>query len=299
MEISLDITFMKSLQDIFEEELKLVLGSNIHVERMIPISGGDINEVFKLETNKANFCVKLNDAFLYPGMFEKEAHGLRELNKSSFRVPEVITIGSYNEYAFLILEYIETRPPDVDFWNVFAENLANLHSIHGDGFGWEENNYIGTLIQSNVKNSSWSKFFSKERLLPMVKEAVEKGLMNTQDLFYLEKINTLTDELYGSSQSSLIHGDLWSGNFMSDENGKPVLIDPAVYFGHPDMDIAMTKLFGGFDESLYMRYNEIMPQDQNWEIRTKLCKLYPLLVHVNLFGGYYVQQYRELVQRLI
>ena len=299
MELSLDVTFMKTLQGVFEEELKKVLGNDLHVERMIPLSGGDINEVFKLETNKASFCVKLNDAILYPEMFEKEARGLDQLRQSSFRVPMVITSGNYNEYAFLILEYIESKAPSEHFWKQFAENLADLHSIHGEAFGWKEDNYIGTLVQTNRNNISWAQFLFNERLKPMVKKAVEKGLMNSQDLFYLEKIHSLTDELYGSSRSSLIHGDLWSGNYMSDEKGAPVLIDPAVYFGHPDMDIAMTKLFGGFDDSLYTYYSDIIPQDKNWEIRSKFCKLYPLIVHVNLFGGYYVQQYRDLVQRLL
>lgn len=299
MELSLDVTFMKTLQGVFEEELKTLLGNDLHVERMIPLSGGDINEVFKLETNKANFCVKLNDSVLYPGMFEKEARGLDQLRKSSFRVPKVICSGSYNEFAYLILEYIESKPPSEDFWKQFAENLANLHSIHNDTFGWKEDNYIGTLVQTNRNNHGWAQFLFKERLSPMVKKGLEKGLMNSQDLFYLEKIHVLTDELYGSSKASLIHGDLWSGNYMSDENGAPVLIDPAVYFGHPDMDIAMTKLFGGFDDSLYNYYSAIIAQDENWDLRTKLCKLYPLIVHVNLFGGYYVQQYRDLIQRLI
>jgi fructosamine-3-kinase len=299
MELSLDVTFMKTLQGEFEEKLKSYMGNELHVERMIPLSGGDINEVFKLETNKVNFCIKLNDAVLYPEMFEKEARGLNELRKSSFRVPEVISTGSYNEYAFLILEFIDARPPKDNFWKQFAENLANLHSIHNDSFGWEEDNYIGTLVQTNRSNYSWSQFLYKERLSPMVKKALDKGLMNSQDLFYLEKIHGLTEELYGTSKASLIHGDLWSGNYMSDENGAPVLIDPAVYYGHPDMDIAMTRLFGGFDDKLYSLYSEIVKQDKDWDVRTKICKLYPLLVHVNLFGGYYVQQYRDLVQRLI
>lgn len=299
MELSLDITFMKSLQGEFEERLKATHGNDLHVERMIPLSGGDINEVFKLETNKDNFCIKLNDAVLYPEMFEKEAKGLQRLNKSSFRVPEVVATGSFNEYAYLILEFIDSRPPHKDFWRQFAENLSDLHAIRNESFGWEENNYIGTLTQSNRNTENWSQFFYQERLYPMVKNAVEKGLMDSQDLFYLEKVRNRTEELYGTSNASLIHGDLWSGNYMSDENGSPVLIDPAVYFGHADMDIAMTKLFGGFDDSLYSYYSELNPQDNNWEERIKLCKLYPLIVHVNLFGGYYVQQYRDLVQRLI
>lgn len=299
MELSLDITFMKILLDSLEEELKATLGNDVQVKRLIPLSGGDINEVFKLETNISNYCVKLNDAFLYPEMFEKEAKGLRSLNASSFRVPEVIATGSYNEYAFLIMEFINPNPPNSNFWFDFASHLANLHSISNESFGWDENNYIGTLTQSNKATLNWSDFFYRERLYPMVKKAIEKGLLNSQDLFYLEKIRVLTDYLYGEAKASLVHGDLWSGNYMSDENGSPVLIDPAVYYGHADMDIAMTQLFGGFDNTLYEHYNNLRPQDKQWDLRIKLCKLYPLIVHVNLFGGYYVQQYRDLVQRLI
>lgn len=299
MELNLDVTFMKHIQEVFEETLKSAVGNQLHVERMIPLSGGDINEVFKLETNKGNFCVKINDAFRYPEMFQKEAQGLRILNTSPFRVPEVIAVSTHNEYAYLILEYIESANPAPNFWKDFADKLAGLHSIHSEHFGWNEDNYIGTLHQSNRNHLNWSEFFYAERLVPMVKNAVDKGLMNSQDLFYLEQLKNLTSELYSNSTPSLIHGDLWSGNFMVDENGAPVLIDPAVYYGHPDMDIAMTKLFGGFNDQLYSHYIEIIPQNDQWDTRIKLCKLYPLIVHVNLFGGYYVQQYRELVQRLI
>lgn len=299
MELSLDVSFMKSLQEILEDQIRDSLGGNYHVERLIPLSGGDINEVFRIETNKESFCIKLNDALLYPQMFEKEAEGLKTLSRSSFKVPEVITTDSFQEYGFIIMEYIEAGNPGIDFWKKFASSLADLHSITNDQFGWNDNNYIGTLTQINQSHSDWADFLHNSRFIPMVKTGIQKGHLTSQDLFYLEKLNEITKELYKNVRPNLIHGDLWSGNFMVDSHGDPVLIDPAVYYGHSDMDISMTKLFGGFSEELYQYYNEINRQDENWELRIKICKLYPLLVHVNLFGGYYVQQYRDLIQRII
>lgn len=296
--LSLDVTFMKTLQSTLEEELQNCLGTNTHVQRLIPLSGGDVNDVFKMETTEGNYCVKINDDVNATEMFEKEAKGLKELKRSSFRIPKVITTGQFEEYAFLIIEYIESGTPNERFWQTFAENLANLHSISKEHFGLNQNNFIGTLRQTNTSTASWKEFFYKERIKPMVQLGIEQGLLCKSDIEALEKVKCVINTLYGDVTPSLLHGDLWSGNYMVDDKGNPVLIDPAVYYGHPDMDLAMTKLFGGFDNKLYLHYNELRPLGDNLEERIKVSKLYPILVHVNLFGGHYVQQYREMVNRL-
>ncbi|WP_299244226.1 fructosamine kinase family protein [uncultured Aquimarina sp.] len=260
----------------------------------MPLSGGDINDVYLLISNDEKLVVKLNSASRYPGMFNAETNGLKELKKSrTFAVPEVLQFGEYNDTAFLILQYIETGRQAKNFWQVFGRQLADLHKKSESYFGFKNDNYIGSLPQYNTHYATASEFYITQRLHPQFKIAIQKGFsFKNLDDFYASIETKIPDEV-----SSLIHGDLWNGNFMIGQDGVPCLIDPAIAFAPREMDIAMMKLFGGFDQELFKVYNEAFPLVENWEERIAIWQLYYLLVHLNLFGSSYLSQVHSILKR--
>lgn len=256
--------------------------------------GGDINEVFLVKCENGKFVIKVNDALKFPGMFAAEAKGLKLLKKTkSFKIPEVFKHGKVEHISFLILEYISTGNQNPNFWGSFAINLAKLHKTTQNQFGLDHNNYIGSLIQQNSLHTSPSEFYITQRLLPQFKMAIYNGF-NFKDL---EKFFKNISEEIPKQPPSLIHGDLWNGNFMTSENDQSVLIDPAVAFAPREMDIAMMKLFGGFPENVFSNYNQIFPLKDNWEKRLPLWQLYYLLVHLNLFGAGYLGQIKAIITK--
>ena len=192
---------------------------------------------------------------------------------------------------------MEQSQPENNFWENFGRGLAKLHKTTSDYFVLDHNNYIGSLTQSNRKRDNWIDFFVEERLGFQLKLARDSHLIDSGVLSAAEGLFNRLNEIIPKEQSSLLHGDLWSGNFMLGDQGEACLIDPAVYYGHREMDIAMTKLFGGFDHQFYEAYNQEFPMEKGWEQRMDICNLYPLLVHVNLFGGGYVSQLTSILKR--
>jgi fructosamine-3-kinase len=174
-----------------------------------------------------------------------------------------------------------------------------MHNNSAAYFGFEGNNYMGSLTQSNKKHDTWSSFFVEERLQPMVKIAFDKRLLNKVDVQNFDRLYSKLHKLFKEEPSSLIHGDLWGGNYLISTDEKPYLIDPAVSYGNREFDIAMTTLFGGFSESFYAAYNESFPLNKGWNERIELWNLYPLLLHLNLFGAGYLEQVREGVEAYI
>ncbi|MFZ1692867.1 MAG: fructosamine kinase family protein, partial [Flavobacteriales bacterium] len=160
-------------------------------------------------------------------------------------------------------------------------------------------NYIGSLKQVNTPAADWPSFFIHQRLEPQLRMARDAKRVEAGMAFRFERLFAKLDQLITVEPPALLHGDLWSGNFICDANAQPVLIDPAVYYGHREMDIAMTKLFGGFDSGFYAAYNDAWPMERGWEERMDLCNLYPLLVHVNLFGGGYAAQVEAALRRFV
>ncbi len=259
--------------------------------KLTPVSGGDINDAYRLDTNVGPLFLKKNHAHHYPGMFEKEALGLKLLAASgAIRIPEVIWTGEVEDQSFLVLEFIEGAPRKTDFAQQLGSQLAALHSVQADTFGLDYDNYIGSLPQSNKKHTSWSDFMVSERLEPQFEKAYNEGYFHGSDRRAMDRLFEKLDQIFPKEKPSLVHGDLWGGNYMVDERSQPVLIDPAVYFGNREMDIAMMHLFGGFDKEVFYYYNELYPLPEDWAKRIALCDLYPLLVHVNLFGGRYARQ---------
>lgn len=290
--------FAKKFSNKIEEALSAKLASTILISDVKTISGGSINNAYCLTTNHGKFFLKTNQANRFPKMFKQESKGLELLrNSQSVRIPKVLLDGEIDNISFLILEYIESVNPQPNFWKKFGKQLAELHKKTNNTFGLDHNNYIGSLHQSNKEHQTWSAFFINERLNSQIKLARDNNEIDEDSISKFESLCKKIDDIFPKEEPALLHGDLWSGNFMSDEKGNPLIMDPAIYYGHREMDIAMTKLFGGFDAQLYDAYNEEYELEKGWQERIEICNLYPLLVHVNLFGGSYLSQVKSIVSK--
>lgn len=267
--------------------------NNFKISDISPVSGGSINRAEKLETDKGIFFLKWNDS-KPANMFDAEVHGLQLLTKKQdfIRIPEIIDYnGDENSVpGYLLMEYIEPYRGGNEAASEFGTNLARMHNITSGQFGLERNNYIGSLPQSNTKHENWTEFFIRERIEPQLKIAIDSRKLNSTDLKGWERLSSKLESIFPVSKASLLHGDLWGGNYFFDRNGTAVLIDPAVYYGHHEMELAFTKMFGGFSPDFYDSYAIEMEMAQGFQQRIPVYNLYPLLVHVNLFGGSYTSQ---------
>ena len=266
----------------------------LQLNEVKPLQGGDINAVFLLKCSEGDFVIKLNSASKFPEMFFAEAAGLKLLaNSGSFRIPEVIAQSKYKDHGYLLLQHIPAGIQHNGFWSVFAQKLAILHQNTSEKFGLDHSNYIGSLPQQNNYAANASEFYITQRLHPQFKLAQDNGFeLNPTDHFF-----KIISEEIPSERPSLIHGDLWNGNYLTSETGEPVLIDPAVAYAPREMDIGMMHLFGGFPGHLFEEYHELFPLEYNWQNRLSLWQLYYLLVHLNLFGSGYLSQVTSIVKR--
>jgi len=281
-----------------EKILSKFVGDSVTIIDFSPVGGGSINETFKLSTTAGNFFIKKNSASLYPHMFQKETQGLKLLSYADvIATPEVVGIGESNNESFLILKFIDGGLKKSSFWDIFGQQLANLHKNTDEYFGLNHDNYIGSLEQLNNQHSNWSDFFREERLETQVRLARNNGKIEKRTVSVFDNFYTKLDNIFPAEPPALLHGDLWGGNFMVNELGSPVIIDPAVYYGHREMDLGMSQLFGGFDKQFYVSYNKYHPLENGWEERMEYCNLYPLMVHVNLFGGGYIQSVKSILQK--
>ncbi len=290
----LTASFLRGLEGQLGKKLK----QKLHFKRVSPISGGSINQAARLDSTFGTFFLKANDTFLFPKMFEKEAHGLQILKDTGLMtIPDVVLIGEEEGLAFLVLRHIDSKLKSKSFWEDFGISLAKMHRNSSPRFGFLEDNYIGSLIQSNKEYNCWTDFFSVERLEKQLQLALNSGRMNDSDKNFFSKIYIRYESIASDEPPALLHGDLWSGNLIAGTNGEPCLVDPAIYFGHREMDLAMSKLFGGFDDEFYVAYNNEYPLQAGFEERIEIHNLYPLMVHTNLFGGAYVNQVRDILKR--
>ena len=257
------------------------------------LDGGDINDVFLLETASGKMVIKLNNGKKLPNLFKEEAFALESLKKThSFLIPEVLSFGKFQDKAYLILSYIETGTPSGLFWEKFAKNLVELHQTTASHFGWESTNYIGSLQQFNAQHDYASQFYIEERLEPQLKLADQNGFkFQDVELFYKE----VEQQIPKQEKPALIHGDLWAGNYLCSSENVPVLIDPASCYASKEMDLAMMKLFGGYPEEVFSAYEELSQIDKQWTKRIKMYQLYYVLVHLNLFGSSYYHQAKNIV----
>jgi fructosamine-3-kinase len=265
-----------------------------------PVAGGDINKAYRLETaGGGSYFIKTNAAPLARQMFEAEAKGLAALSSPCIlRTPAVLGFGSTSEGSYLLLDFIETGYRPNGFWEDFGASLAKLHRSSSSSFGFDHDNFIGSLPQRNHRHDDWPKFYTEERLLPQLAIAKQLGLLQSPDFQRFDLLFKKLPDRCPKEPPALTHGDLWSGNFLCDAQGLPVLIDPAASYSHREMDLAMSRLFGGFERPFYRSYEEEWPLERGFEQRLPVYQLYFLLVHVNLFGGSYVRQVREVLAGL-
>ncbi|HEY8401401.1 MAG TPA: fructosamine kinase family protein [Cytophagaceae bacterium] len=263
-----------------------------------PLSGGCISSAFKVSVPGAEYFIKVNAE--NKGLFAAESEGLRLLKDThTVNVPEVIASGIWGDYGFLILELIHSGRPASQFWDKFAEGLASLHKNTSDYYGLSSDNYIGALPQINSPGNNWIEFFITHRLEYQLKMAMDAGKIPKSVCDDFQLLYKKLPDLLVLEPPALIHGDLWSGNFIVNSKGEAALIDPAVYYAHREIEIAFTTLFGGFDSRFYSVYQEVFPFQPGFEDRIDIYNLYPLLVHVNLFGGSYLGSVKSILKRLV
>jgi fructosamine-3-kinase len=290
--------FPGELKTSVELLLTAKCGSSVQIQESKIIGGGCINEAYSLKTTAGKYFVKYNSATAFPGMFEKEALGLKLLfGTKTIEIPEVLGSGESGNLAYLLLQHIESGTSGRNFWNEFGSKLADLHQNTSEYFGLDQDNYIGSLAQSNKKHADFFSFFVSERIEPQLEKARNKGALSLSDTRYFDSLFKSLHNVIPSEKPALIHGDLWNGIFIVNKDGSPCLIDPAVYYGHREADIAMTQLFGGFQPEFYNAYNHSWPMEKEWQKRMDIFNLYPLLVHVNLFGGGYVAQVLQIIRQ--
>ncbi|MGJ5641595.1 fructosamine kinase family protein [Formosa sp. S-31] len=252
------------------------------------VTGGDISSAFKIITPNKNYFLKTNSASNALHMFESEAGALETIaNTNAMSTPDVIDYSTFQNTSYLLLEYIEGKSPTQKNFKILGEQLAELHQNTNSYFGLKQDNFIGSLKQFNKPSDSWNAFYVNERLYPQLQLALQNQLLLECECPSKSQISDKLEPFFLNIKPSLLHGDLWSGNYLISTDGIPYLIDPAMYFGHHEVDIAMTKLFGGFSEDFYDAYHKIIPADKFTSNRIDIYQLYYLLIHLNLFGKSY------------
>jgi fructosamine-3-kinase len=286
------MTFNQKIKSEIEE------ASGIRIKAVSSLSGGCISNAYKVtEEKNNNYFLKLNSS--PKDLFLKEANGLIELKKANaIRVPEVILCRK----DFLLTEFISHGNRSKNFFEDFGRRFAELHKYRKEKFGFYEDNYIGSNPQLNIpdpnEENNWAEFYFNKRILYQYKLTEQNGHATIELKNGITKLEKCIEKIIGYSKEipSLLHGDLWGGNYIADENGDACLIDPAVYYGHREADLAMTKLFGGFDNEFYHSYDETFPLAEGYEYRENIYKLYHVLNHLNIFGRAYYPQAISLIK---
>ncbi|MBV9389273.1 MAG: fructosamine kinase family protein [Chroococcidiopsidaceae cyanobacterium CP_BM_ER_R8_30] len=268
------------------------------VERCQPVSGGCINQGYAVSGRDRTYFVKLNQVSQV-GMFEAEAIGLKQmLATATIRVPQPICWGIAKESAYIALEWLELGHGTPQAWEEMGRKLAAMHqTTSSKGFGWEQNNSIGSTPQINNWTADWAEFYANYRLGYQFQQAERRGGQFLGQAKLIAAIPKILAE--HQVQPSLVHGDLWGGNAAFTVLEEPVIFDPATYFGDREVDIAMTELFGGFPTAFYRGYNEVFPLALGYKQRKILYNLYHILNHFNLFGGGYKSQAERMISQIL
>ncbi len=285
--------------DTLREDIETQLGRKLERCRITPVGGGDINRALKLAAAGETLFVKYNRADRL-AMFEAESRGLEAIAASaSIRVPRPLATGTCDDIAYLALEFIELRgSPRPD---ALAIALAAMHACRADAFGFEGDNTIGSTPQSNRWTADWLEFWREQRLGAQLRLGAENGRFGRELLESGARLGEGLAALFGNyrPQPALLHGDLWSGNWSADSAGRPVIYDPACYYGDHEADLAMMELFGHPGERFFSVYHERFAIDQGYEWRRDLYNLYHLLNHANLFGGGYAARSLSVIRSLL
>lgn len=290
---------LPDLQPLIEKILWQCLGEEYPDASFFLVASGNLNQGIRLDTPQGIFFLKLN-FFQSADIFERESQGLELLRKNSpIQVPQVIGFGKLEDQNFLLMEWVEESIHHGQYWQQLGEGLAQLHAHSQREYGLSYSNYIASLPQINSPFGDWSDFFIQNRLEPLAGRAYYEGLIDLGFYKKFQSMYPLLDDFFPKEKPALLHGDLWSGNILSGHHGKPVLIDPAVYFGHREMDLAFSRLFGGFELEFYLSYEESFPLEPGFSQRLFVYNLYPLLVHLLLFGRSYLPPIQQAVQKLL
>ncbi len=297
------------------QALVSLFGNSVAITQTDRLSGGDINKAYGLTLNTGDHIFMKANAKSNADFFTAEVAGLSAIESTgAIKTPGILCTGTDDGedvgYSFLLLKFIKSAKPDKYYWEYFAKELATLHQYDtkkimeddeekaSGKFGFFQNNYIGSRAQENKRSDSWISFFRDSRLVPQFKAA--DSYFTPEDREKITKLlDHLEDFLLEPARPSLLHGDLWSGNVMCGPEGKAMLIDPASYIGHAEVDLAMTELFGGFPDKFYQVYREANPLEPGYENRRDLYNLYQLLNHLNLFGPTYLGPVLSIVDEYV
>lgn len=300
----------------FDEAIATLFGENLHIAGKRPVYGGDINQSYRLSLSDGSAVFMKCNTMKNLSFFEAEAKGLEALRKAgTIGVPRALGLGTdkAQRMSFLLMEYLEAAPRNNGYWETFGRELAMLHKVDcqnftGAGsslasgntlpFGFEADNYIGASPQINTPKEDWITFYRECRLLPQIRMA-EKHLDSRTRKQCMKLLDHLDSYLLEPEFPSLLHGDLWSGNAICGPDGKAWILDPAVYVGHFEAELAMTELFGKNPDSFYEAYNEINRIDSGYKERKDLYNLYHMLNHLNLFGGSYRSSVQMILNRYV
>lgn len=285
------------------EAVCAAFGDKVKITAQDRIYGGDINDAYRLRlSDRSCVFVKTNSIRNF-SFFRKESRGLLALREAGkIGVPQVLGLGTDTErgVSFLLLEYIESARRKKDYWEVFGRELGELHRavcpLAESRYGFTEDNYIGASVQKNTPKERWVDFYRECRLMPQIEMA--KPYLGTAALGKFDRLLSRLDSYLREPETpSLLHGDLWSGNVLCGGDGKAWILDPAVYIGDFETDLAMTELFGSLPEAFYRAYHEVNPIDGGYRERKGLYHLYHLLNHLNLFGRSYLGGVLRILDR--
>jgi fructosamine-3-kinase len=281
-----------------EQQITQTTGSSFHLDSNQSVGGGCINSAFKATDNERSYFIKTNSA-RYADMFEAEARALYEMAASkTVRVPEPVCFGEYGGQCYVVMEYLELGGR-ADMAGL-GRKLADMHRVTADRFGWHIDNTIGTTPQPNTQSDDWVEFWREQRLGFQLETAARNG--------YGGELQRLGERLLAdmpalfinhNPQPSMLHGDLWGGNYGALRDGTPVIFDPALYYGDREADLAMTTLFGGFGGQFYAAYNEAWSLDEGYEVRKTFYNIYHIINHMNMFGGGYHGQAISMIERVL
>ena len=283
--------------------LRNLFGAEVKVSNRI--SGGDVNDAYELVLTTGERVFMKSNRRSDASFFTAEAEGLSAIAQTgAIGTPHVLGCGTDKGRAFLLLQFVTGKSRVSDYWENFGRQLAKMHMaetkeyVTGGVYGFNSDNYIGHSNQINTPHNDWIGFFRDCRLDVQFRMA-EKYFDSAEHRQINRLLDRLDTLLIEPEYPSLLHGDLWSGNFMTGDDGEAWLIDPAVYVGHAEADIAMTELFGGFSETFYSAYREIAPMQAGYEDRRDLYNLYQLLNHLNMFGGSYLSSVMRIVRKYV
>ena len=291
---------MHALFSFIEKRLFELTKQPFTIQKIQPVSGGDINQAYYLQGQRQGYFLKYNRAeFIH--FFAGEFIGLQQLKQTqTIQVPHAIDYGQYNQYSYLLMDYIPFAKITPAAERLLGRQLAQLHQIPQTFFGWHTDNTLGSTLQINTPCEDWLTFWREYRLKFQLNLSCQNG--------YSDKLQVLGEQLIAAMpqlfseykpRPSLLHGDLWGGNWAVNTQGQPVIFDPACYYGDRETDLAMTSLFGGFGAAFYAGYQEVWALDSGYQHRRDFYNLYHLLNHLNLFGGSYEHSATQIMTRLL